>query len=92
VREADQAKGLRLAASNREAWLEIDEETLYEHQTNLEVRLAEAKQFVTTLEARLSNENYVSKAPVRLVEESKKQLEEKKTLIERLENELSILK
>ncbi len=91
VREVDQAKGLRLAASNREAWLDIDEETLYEHQTNLETRLAETKQFVRTLESRLSNESYTSKAPAHLVEESRKQLEEKKILITRLEAELSIL-
>lgn len=91
VREVDTPKGLRLATSNREAWLDIDEDTLYEHQTNLETRLAETKQFVQTLEARLSNESYVNKAPAHLVEESKKQCEEKKLLIERLENELSVL-
>jgi valyl-tRNA synthetase len=92
VREESQPKGLRLASSNREAWLEISEETMYEHQTNLEVRLAETKQFVHTLETRLSNESYTTKAPAHLVEESHKQLEEKKTLLQRLENELSVLK
>ena len=91
VKETNQPKGLRLAASNREAWLEISEETMYEHQTNLEVRLAETKQFVHTLEARLSNENYTAKAPAHLVEESRKQLEEKKTLLVRLEAELAVL-
>jgi len=92
VREADQARGLRLAASNREAWLDVSEETLYEHQTNLEMRLAETRQFVHTLEGRLSNETYVAKAPAHLVEESHQQLETKKTLIERLEAELEVLK
>jgi valyl-tRNA synthetase len=92
VREVDQARGLRLAAGNREAWLDINEETLYEHQTNLETRLAETKQFVHTLEARLSNESYTSKAPAHLVEESRNQLEEKKTLITRLEAELNVLR
>ena len=92
VREVDQAKGLRLAASNREAWLEVSEETLYEHQTNLEVRLAETKQFIHTLEARLGNESYTSKAPAHLVEESREQLEVKKALLQRLETELDVLK
>ena len=91
VTEVDQARGLRLAASNREAWLDVSEETLYEHQTNLEVRLAETRAFVQNLEARLSNENYTTKAPAHLVEESREQLELKKTLIERLENELNVL-
>ncbi|MNX53609.1 Valine--tRNA ligase [compost metagenome] len=92
VKEADQARGLRLAASNREAWLDVDEDTLYEHQSNLEVRLAENRAFVANLEGRLSNESYVAKAPAALVEESRQQLESKKALIERLEHELEVLK
>jgi valyl-tRNA synthetase len=87
----DQARGLRLAASNREAWLDVSQETLYEHQTNLEVRLSETRQFVEMLERRLANDVYVSKAPPHLVEESRDQLVSKKSLIERLEVELNIL-
>lgn len=91
VREADQPRGLRLAASNREAWLDVDEETLYQHQTNLEVRLAEARQAITMLEGRLSNAHYVDKAPTHLVEETRKQLGEKQELVTRLERELTVL-
>jgi valyl-tRNA synthetase len=92
VKSTDQPQGLRLASSNREAWLDVSEETLYEHQTNLEMRLAETKQFVQTLDARLSNESYTKKAPAHLVEESREQLETKKALIERLERELEVLR
>jgi valyl-tRNA synthetase len=92
VKEVDTERGLRLAVSNRNAWLDIDEETLYEHQTNLEVRVAETKQFIHTLEARLSNENYITKAPAYLIEETRQQLETKKTLLTRLEAELSALR
>jgi len=91
VEHTDQPRGLRLANSGREAWLDISEETLYEHQTNLEVRLAETRTFVKTLEGRLANENYIAKAPAHLVEETRKELENKKELIDRLEAELSIL-
>lgn len=91
VVEADQPRGLRLAASNREAWLDISQETMYEHQSNLEVRLAETRQFIATLEGRLSNETYVAKAPAALVEESRAQLETKKALVTRLQDELTIL-
>lgn len=92
VEKADQPKGLRLAASNREAWLDVDEETLYEHQTNLEKRLAEARTNEKNLAGRLENKNYVDKAPAHLVEETKQQLEETKALIERLVRELEILR
>ena len=91
IQEIDVPRGLRLAASGREAWLDLSAETLYEHQTNLETRLAEARAFINTLEARLANDSYVSKAPAHLVEESRKQLETKKELVERLEAELAVL-
>jgi valyl-tRNA synthetase len=91
VEYTDQPRGLRLANSGREAWLDVSEETLYEHQTNLEVRLAETRAFVKTLEGRLANENYIAKAPAHLVEETRKELGTKTELIERLEAELNIL-
>ena len=91
VEQADQARGLRIAASNREAWLDVDKDTLYEHQTNLERRLAEAKQRRATFEARLGNENYVAKAPAHLIEETRKDLDESTALITRLQDELDVL-
>ncbi len=91
VNKADQAKGLRLAASNREAWLDVDEETLYEHQTNQEVRLAEAHQFIKNLESRLGNANYIDKAPERLVDETRQQLADTQELVERLARELDVI-
>ena len=91
VEHVDQARGLRLAASGRDVWLDIDDETLYEHQANLEKRLAEERQHIRTLEARLANDNYVAKAPAALVEESRKTLREKQELITRLQNELQVV-
>jgi len=91
VEQTDQPRGLRLANSGREAWLDIDAATLYEHQTNLEVRLAEAKSRLENLAARLANERYVLQAPAELVEASRKEAAETKELIERLENELKVI-
>jgi len=91
VEHVDRARGLRLAASGRDVWLDIDDETLYEHQANLEKRLAEERQHIRTLETRLANDNYVAKAPAALVEESRKTLREKQELITRLQNELQVV-
>ncbi len=91
VEHTDQPRGLRLAASGRDAWLDLDADTLYEHQTNLEKRLAVTRGEIETLEARLSNESYVAKAPAQLVEESREQLASKQALVERLEAELQVL-
>lgn len=92
VTVTDQARGLRLAVSGRDAWLDVSAETLYEHQTNLEQRLATTHKDIAALEARLNNKSYVEKAPAALVEDTKKSLEEKQALVERLVHELDILK
>jgi valyl-tRNA synthetase len=92
VSKTEQPEGLRLANSGREAWLVIDEETLYEHQSNLEVRLAEAKQQHLRLVGRLENGSYVAKAPAELVEATRKELDETIQLIGRLENELQVIR
>ncbi len=91
IEHTEQPRGLRLANSGREAWLVIDEETLYEHQSNLEVRLAEAKARLQNLAARLANDRYVLKAPTELVDATRTEANEAKQLIERLQNELQII-
>ncbi|NLA43334.1 valine--tRNA ligase [Candidatus Saccharibacteria bacterium] len=91
IAEVDQPRGLRLAASNREAWLDIDEKTLYEHQSNLEKRLVETRLHLKKLKARLENDNYLKKAPPHLVEETKLEVEDTSKLIERLVAELNVL-
>lgn len=91
IKEVDQARGLRLAASNREAWLDIDQETLYEHQSNLEKRLAHTRTHHKNLTDRLANPRYIEKAPAHLVEETKQELIDTEQLIERLVAEISVL-
>lgn len=91
IEQIDQARGLRLAASGRGAWLDVDEQTLYEHQTNLERRLAEERQNVKALSSRLGNEGYIRKAPEHLVEESRAALTDTTKRVEQLEHELDVL-
>jgi valyl-tRNA synthetase len=91
ITKVDQPRGLRLASSGRDAWLDLDTETLYEHQTNLEKRLSDIRNEVATLQARLANENYIAKAPAALVEGSRDLLQSKTALVERLETELQVL-
>ena len=92
VESTDQARGVRLAASGRDAWLDVSAETLSEHQINLEERLASTHGDIKALEGRLKNVNYLQKAPAKLVDETKSQLEEKKAVVIRLQHELKVLK
>ena len=91
IEHTDQPRGLRLAAANREVWLDIDSETLYQHQTNLEVRLSESRQKLSTLQKRLDNPTYIEKAPEYLVEETRQQITELEKGIERLVAELDVI-
>ena len=88
----DTPRGLRLANSGREAWLDIDAKTLYEHEANLETRIAEAFATLKTLEARLSNPSYIEKAPAHLVDQTKADVESTKARIRRLQDELNVIK
>lgn len=91
VEQVEQPRGLRLAISGRDAWLDISTKELYEHQSNLEKRLADTRKEAAVLEARLGNAGYVAKAPAELVEESRKVLAEKQATIERLVHELGVI-
>ena len=91
IEHTDQPRGLRLAAANREAWLDIDSETLYQHQENLEMRLAEARQKLAGLKKRLENPTYIEKAPAHLVKETREQLAEQEKIITRLVSELEVI-
>jgi len=92
ITQVDQPKGLRLPSSGREAWLDVPAKTLYEHETNLEARLAEAHAGIANYQARLNNKSYIEKAPAKLVEETKEQLAALETLVVALQRELDVLK
>ncbi|HAC56195.1 TPA: valine--tRNA ligase, partial [Candidatus Saccharibacteria bacterium] len=87
----EQPKGLRLAVPNREAWLQVTEEVLYEHQSKLEARLAETRQRIDSLQGRLANPRYVEQAPAKVVEETKTELEAMETLFKRLSREFEVI-
>jgi valyl-tRNA synthetase len=91
IQQSTETRGIRLALTGRDAWLDVSAETLAEHQTNLEARLAGTHKELQVLTGRLSNEGYLAKAPAALVEETKKQQIEKQALIERLQHELEVL-
>lgn len=91
VQHVEQPKGLRLAVPNREAWLNVDEDTLYEHQSKLEMRLAHARERIENLNRRLDNPTYTAQAPKKVVEDTKQELAEQQHLEERLARELQVL-
>lgn len=91
VEQVSEAHGLRLAIAHHEAWLGIDEQTLADHKSKLEARITEAKEQITKFEARLSNKSYVDHAPEAIVQQTRDQLSNTQTLVERLQKELTVI-
>jgi valyl-tRNA synthetase len=92
IAQVGQGKGMRLAIAKHEVWLDVDEHTLHSHQAKLEARLAETRQGIERLEARLNNTGYIQKAPAQVVEQTRMQLAEQKTIEQRLVRELDVIK
>ncbi len=91
VEHTEQPTGIRLAVPNREAWIAVDSDTLYEHQTKLELRLVACRDAVSKLQTRLDNKGYVASAPDKIVEETRTQLAEQLELEKKLIRELEVI-
>ena len=84
-------RGIRLALSGREIYLDVPPEIVKTYTTELTERILAVGRELDNLEARLRNPNYVQKAPARLVEETRQGIKDKQALISRLKSELSVI-
>jgi len=84
----DVPRGMRLAIAGREVYLDVPEGVVKKYRGMLEERILAVGREVDVLNLRMSNAAYVEKAPKELVEETKRAIEEKQGLIERLKGEL----
>ena len=87
----DELSGLRLAIPNHNIYLQIPEDILNKYKHNLEDRILKLGSEINTLDARLSNPNYVKKAPKELVDETRDQLKTKQNLLEKMKAELRLI-
>jgi valyl-tRNA synthetase len=79
--------GFKLSQSSQVAWLDISDTTLKAYQSTLKDREETQKNIITGLEKRLSNTDYVNKAPEAIIDQSKKQLDEAKEKLKTIEEE-----
>lgn len=91
IKHVTAPQGLRIAAPNREVWLDIDADTLYEHQEHLETRLAECKARIQQLQSRLVNDGYMKNAPEKVINETRDELELQLKLEQRLSRGLNVI-
>ena len=64
---------------------------LTEYKNDLAERIKKISNEINLLEKRLSNENYVSKAPAHLVEETREEFSNKKAELEKVQKAFEIL-
>jgi valyl-tRNA synthetase len=91
VTKVEKGRGLRLAVAAHEAWLDIDAKTLAHHKEKLEGRLTATREAISRLEGRLANKAYATNAPAAVVEQTRAQLAEQKTIEQRLARELEVV-
>ena len=84
-------RGLRLALANHELYLDVPGKVVTEYKDALTEKILAVGRELDALNARMSNPNYVEKAPEHLVKETKDQIKEKESLISRLKTQLSLI-
>lgn len=84
-------RGMRLALANHEVYLDVPEKIVADYKAALEERILAVGRELDGLNARMTNPNYVDKAPAHLVKETRDAIEEKAALIERLKGELELI-
>ncbi|MBR3230869.1 valine--tRNA ligase [Candidatus Saccharibacteria bacterium] len=84
-------RGLRIALANHELYLDVPAKTVVAYKDSLTERILAVGRELDALNLRLTNPNYVAKAPEHLVKETKDQIKEKEKLIARLKTQLSVI-
>ena len=84
-------RGLRLALANHEIYLDVPEQTVADYKDALTEKILAVGRELDALNLRIENPNYVSKAPEHLVKETKDQIKEKESLINRLKAQQELI-
>jgi valyl-tRNA synthetase len=81
--------GIRLTQTDEPCWIDVDAETTKRFNDSRHKRLDEIDRITKQLEGRLNNQGYMDKAPQKLIDETRSQLEslknEKTTITQQLE-------
>ena len=91
VLETDAPHGFSLAASGLGAYLDVPAKVLAEYKNDLNERIDKVSAEIELLEKRLSNENYIAKAPAHLVEETREEFSNKKAELDKIKKAVELL-
>lgn len=88
INQSEQGSGIKLTQISEDIWLDVEDNEAKKFINSLEDRHKELTAIIKNLEGRLKNKNYVDKAPAKLVEETKSQLEQSKSEKSNLEEQI----
>ena len=84
-------RGLRLALANHELYLNVPEKVVKEYKDALTEKILAVGRELDALNLRMSNPNYVERAPAHLVKETQDQIKEKEYLISHLKSQFDLI-
>lgn len=83
-------KGIKLTQTTEAIWFDVTDDEAKKYQKSLEERAKNLENSIKNLKARLSNKNYVAKAPAKLIQETKTQLEAAETELETVATQIKL--
>ena len=87
LKEGKATEGLRLTSTPYAIWLDIDRQKAQQYSDKLKEQQMELEAAIKRLDGRLASQDYVSKAPAELVEETRAQLAVEKARLTTLQAE-----
>ena len=84
-------RGLKLAIANHELYLDVTAEVVAKYKDELTEKILAVGRELDGLNSRMMNPNYVERAPVELVRETRNLIAEKEKLIEEMKMQLNVI-
>ena len=82
-------KGIRLTGVELNCWLDIDQGIAHDYLEKLRAQWNQRQKVIANLEARLNNQDYITKAPAELIKQTRLQLSEENRLLEAIKAEIT---
>ncbi len=87
VQEVSDGTGLHLTSTSYQCWLDVDHDVARNYVERLGSQISEQQRLIANFEKRLANRAYVAQAPKHIVQQTRTDLAEAQSLVDRLQAE-----
>jgi valyl-tRNA synthetase len=78
-----------LVSTQYDCWLDIDKQKAKSYLEKIKSQEKQQKELIKRLESRLANKDYLKKAPIDIVNQTKDQLNQEQELLDKLNGEIA---